>query len=62
MTAVTTFLRAKTRSVPVRRSISIRTLSAAPIVFLEAERRADSSASKRTSLEIPFSRPICSIT
>src|SRR5712692_6518496 len=40
----------------------MRTLSAAPRVFLDAESRADSSASKRISLSIPFSRPICSIT
>src|SRR4030095_5896606 len=40
----------------------MRTLSASPIVFLEADNRADSTASKRTSLPIPFSRPICSMT
>jgi len=62
VTAATTFLRAKTRRVPVWRSICIRTLSAAPMVFLDADSRADSSASKRTSFPIPFSRPICSIT
>src|SRR5262245_6662879 len=40
----------------------MRTLSAAPSVFLDADSSADSSASKRISLSIPFSRPICSIT
>jgi hypothetical protein len=32
------------------------------MVFLDADRRADSSASKRTSGSIPFSLPICWIT
>src|SRR5437867_10055929 len=40
----------------------MRRLSAARAVFLDAESRADSSASKRISLSIPFSRPICSMT
>src|SRR5581483_7816537 len=37
-------------------------LSAAPSVLRDADSRADSSASKRVSLSIPFSRPICSMT
>src|SRR5262245_48131858 len=40
----------------------MRTLSAAPRVFFDADSSADSSASKRISLSIPFSRPICSMT
>src|SRR5262245_17136900 len=58
-TLSTTFLRPYTRRAPVRRSSSMRTFSG---VFLAADSRADSSASKRTSGSIPFSRPICSIT
>src|SRR5262245_13637296 len=58
-TSWTTFFRPYTRRAPVLRSSSMRTLSG---VFLEADRRADSSASKRISGLSPFSRPICSIT
>src|SRR5882724_2851466 len=48
------------RKSPVLRSMWIRTLSAGPRLLRDADSRAVSSASKRTSLSIPFSPPPCS--